>query len=526
MLTFEFSGAEGRMTESRVLTSGMVGSRVRFLFSREWEGLQKTAVFTAGEVTRDVPDVYEEAVIPARVLEKPLEQLYVGIYGTNTAGDLVIPTVWVPGPVVRPGADPSGDPSTAPELPVWDRLLAMMGSLMNLDTDARENLVAAINEVAGIRRELQPDWNQADTGRADYIRNRSHWMRDSRVTLNWDGSRLEKQVLYLPSLDRWYCRVSDRTPEAWELTGGSVLLRTGSATELKPVTGAGNTQGENACLVSSGAVLVVYGRDFVLEEEPGTAPETGLYFWFDHRSLDSYVARLSWGQQRFLRLDDRFIPMTVARKGDVGFLLGSQQAELLMTVLKNVTFKTDMTSKMNALAKALGVSGDGTVSRVTLQAINVVYSGGDVPAGTPLNALTGLQVAATYSDGSGEPISGYTLSGEIREGSNTITVIYQGKTATFQVIGTGKSQEGDVPEGCLVLLELTGCTADRENGYVTKGLPLAVRLTAREGYTLEGAEVTVTMGGADISGEACSGGLITIGTVTGDVEIRAEAPAV
>lgn len=148
MLTFEFTGTRGIMTRDAPLTSGMVGRGVKFVFSPEWETLGKTAVFRAGDVTRDVVDPSGETVIPAKVLEQPLHRLYVGIYGANDRGDLVIPTVWAEGPMIEEGARPSGDPSTDTELPVWQQLLTMMGSLSDLTTDARENLVAAINEAA------------------------------------------------------------------------------------------------------------------------------------------------------------------------------------------------------------------------------------------------------------------------------------------------------------------------------------------------------------------------------------------
>lgn len=527
MLTFEFTGAEGRMTEGQTLTSGMVGKRVKFLFSPEWDSLRKTAVFTAGDVTRDVPDVSGEAVIPARVLEKPLKQLYVGIYGTNAQGDIVIPTVWVPGPVVQPGADPSGDPSTAPELPVWGRILAMIGSLENLETRARENLVAAINEAARVTRELQPDWNQHNVYHADYIKNRTHWMADSRITLSWDGDRMNRQVLYLPGRDSWYCRISDQTPEAGELAGGSVLFLSGGSAEQEEMTVDTMTLGENAYLAASGGVLVVTGGEFTLGEDVLTAPEPGVYAWFDHRSRNSFVARVCWGQLRILRLDDRFIPMTVVRKGEVGFTLGSQEAQLLVELLRNASYGADQTAALDTLAHALGVSGDASQeSAIVLTEITAVYTGGDVPGGTPLSALTDLEVWASYSDGSVEAITGYTLSGVILEGSNTITVIYQGKTTDFTVYGTGVSQTGDAPEGWFLNLTLTGCTADKENCVVAGGLPLAVQLTADTGHTLEGARVQVTMGGADITASSYAAGMVTIGAVTADVEIVAEAPAV
>ena len=72
---------------------------------------------------------------------------------------------------------------------------------------------------------------------------------------------------------------------------------------------------------------------------------------------------------------------------------------------------------------------------VTLQSISVTYAGGEVTVGTALTDLTGITVTAHYSDGSTDTITGYTLSGEIVEGKNTITVSYGGKTTTFTVTG-------------------------------------------------------------------------------------------
>lgn len=70
-----------------------------------------------------------------------------------------------------------------------------------------------------------------------------------------------------------------------------------------------------------------------------------------------------------------------------------------------------------------------------LQSISATYTGGNVAVGTDLNALTGITVTATYSDGSKQTVTGYTLSGAIVEGKNTITVTYNGKTTTFTVTG-------------------------------------------------------------------------------------------
>ena len=148
MLTFEFTGVRGVMSRHEPLTSGMVGRKVRISFSPEWEELRKIAVFRAGDVIRDVLDPAEEILIPAQVLEKPLNRLYLGIYGINEQGDLVIPTVWAEGPMIEQGASPSGDPSTDPEKPVWEQILNTIGDLKKLSTKNRDNLVDAINEAA------------------------------------------------------------------------------------------------------------------------------------------------------------------------------------------------------------------------------------------------------------------------------------------------------------------------------------------------------------------------------------------
>ena len=76
---------------------------------------------------------------------------------------------------------------------------------------------------------------------------------------------------------------------------------------------------------------------------------------------------------------------------------------------------------------------------VTLTSISATYSGGEVAAGTAVSDLTGIVVTAHYSDGTSEAVTGYTLSGTIAEGSNTITVSYGGMTTTFTVTGVAES---------------------------------------------------------------------------------------
>lgn len=134
-----------------ILTAGMAKAEtVQFVFSADWDGTNKTAVFTDGTNTVDVLEsswTDNTVEIPAEVLTTAGRTIKVGIYGT-TADGMTLPTIWTELGKVRPGADPSGDEATDPTLPIWAQLQALIGDLDDLTTAARENLVAAINEAA------------------------------------------------------------------------------------------------------------------------------------------------------------------------------------------------------------------------------------------------------------------------------------------------------------------------------------------------------------------------------------------
>lgn len=156
MLTFEFTGVSGSMTETEKLTSGMVGKQVQIILSQEWAELTKTAVFLAGDICRVTELEDTVATIPEEVLRCPFRKFFLGVCGTNSDGTLVIPTVMAEGPTVEPGADPTADP-VAVELPVWKNLQNQIGDLAGLGTSAKEDLVSAINELLHL----------ADTGELD-----------------------------------------------------------------------------------------------------------------------------------------------------------------------------------------------------------------------------------------------------------------------------------------------------------------------------------------------------------------------
>lgn len=101
------------------ITSGSVGYPVEFLFSNEWDGLQKIAVFRGSGLAFDVPLINTDStVIPHEVLTQPGKPLRIGVYGANRDGDIVIPTVYVNAGIILPGTEPSEvDPSVP--TPSW-----------------------------------------------------------------------------------------------------------------------------------------------------------------------------------------------------------------------------------------------------------------------------------------------------------------------------------------------------------------------------------------------------------------------
>lgn len=128
------------------IPQGIVGATISIEYTDPaWDGLQKTVVFR-GVVTKDVLDSGSEVTIPAEVVSRAGIYLYMGVYGVDTANNVVVPTIWTELGFVHGAAAPSGDTSVDPSLPVWAQIQAMIGNLDDLDTDAKSNLVAAVNE--------------------------------------------------------------------------------------------------------------------------------------------------------------------------------------------------------------------------------------------------------------------------------------------------------------------------------------------------------------------------------------------
>ena len=150
MITIHCSRACAHLASPpELLTAGMAKAvTVEFVFSDDWSGLTKTAVFSNGKTTVDVLAANwdgDTVPVPHEVLAVPGRHARVGVYGADESG-VVLPTVWVSLGKVQPGADPSGDASADPSLPVWAQLQNQIGDLDDLQTYNKGNLVDAINE--------------------------------------------------------------------------------------------------------------------------------------------------------------------------------------------------------------------------------------------------------------------------------------------------------------------------------------------------------------------------------------------
>lgn len=146
MITIAVTKAYAIVTSRELLTSGMSNvAQVAFTFSSDWEGLNKTAVWTDGTVTVDVSDAsWSNNIcnIPHEVLTTSGRIVRVGIYGTD-GSTTVLPTIWAEIGRVRGGADPSGDPSVTPTPTVQAQLLAAASAAGQAKTDALDAQSAA-----------------------------------------------------------------------------------------------------------------------------------------------------------------------------------------------------------------------------------------------------------------------------------------------------------------------------------------------------------------------------------------------
>ena len=160
MILADVKGRKMTIIQDNVITSGSVGMVIYFRFDNEWEGVQKTAVFTGSEVKISVLLENDQCVIPHENLTKYGGLLRIGVYGEGE--DVVIPTIYcdIPiyqGAVMNYGTSEDATPGITKQLfdaiakgdeDTIDQIMNVIGALDDLITIAKDNLVNAINEAA------------------------------------------------------------------------------------------------------------------------------------------------------------------------------------------------------------------------------------------------------------------------------------------------------------------------------------------------------------------------------------------
>lgn len=134
------NGVTAVASNVKKIPKGITGATIKVTFANDWFGLSKTAVFQ-GVVTKDVLVDGDSITIPAECVDKSGYRLRVGFYGVADE-TLVIPTIWMDLGTIQDAADPSGDTSTDPALPIWAQLQGQIDSMKSPARIAVINLLA------------------------------------------------------------------------------------------------------------------------------------------------------------------------------------------------------------------------------------------------------------------------------------------------------------------------------------------------------------------------------------------------
>ena len=121
------TGAEAWASVTGILTSGMVGIPVTIEYDEAWNGLTKNLMCRCSPWGSDDGEIRTrlnvgEASTVAHEVMQPDMYLYLGVEGFSADGTLVIPTAWAKCGKIEYGANTCEDPSTDPELTVWNQI--------------------------------------------------------------------------------------------------------------------------------------------------------------------------------------------------------------------------------------------------------------------------------------------------------------------------------------------------------------------------------------------------------------------
>ena len=127
------------VNQREIVTSNSVNVyQCQFQFDNSWDGLEKTAVFQAGEET--VSTLLDETgicVIPWEVLQDAKRTLYAGVYGTKD-GNIVLPTIWASLGEIKPGVT-QGENTQPPTPDVYSQILQVAKDAEDVAQSVRDD---------------------------------------------------------------------------------------------------------------------------------------------------------------------------------------------------------------------------------------------------------------------------------------------------------------------------------------------------------------------------------------------------
>ena len=165
MIICQVSKAAITVAQSVLLTSGMVQAvQVRFCFSPEWEGLTRTAVFRAGQVSVScLLDEENCCTVPWECLQTAGTHLMAGVYGTR-AQEMVLPTVECSLGLICTGAQPAENTPQEPTPTLVQQLLTTAEAAAQTAASVRADADAGL--FCGETGPQGPKGDKGDTGDA------------------------------------------------------------------------------------------------------------------------------------------------------------------------------------------------------------------------------------------------------------------------------------------------------------------------------------------------------------------------
>lgn len=146
MIRISVSRADATVLETETLTAGRIGLVCEFVFSSDWDDLEKVAVFD-GEVTKEVMlDENNRAIVPAECMATAGYKLRCGVTGLNAEQVVVLPTVYVYAGKIRESAEIADS------------------SIEEITPSLASQVISRANEALRVANELASD---AESGRFD-----------------------------------------------------------------------------------------------------------------------------------------------------------------------------------------------------------------------------------------------------------------------------------------------------------------------------------------------------------------------